>query len=289
MGAAGGTPLAAIGLVCLAGILFVAMNAVTKALTERFDLGMLIWARYFFHVALVVLLFPRRLPGLLHTDQLGVQLLRSVLVLAATVLNFAALAWLSQGEVAAITFTTPILVVALSGPLLGEIVGWRRWGAVLLGFVGALLIVRPGQETFNVGAVFALGCALAYALYQISTRMVRETEPMGSLLYGGLVGMVASSLLLPWHWRTPGLGEWLGLAAIGVLGAVAHLMMILALRRAQASRVSPFTYLQVVWAMLSTLILFGTVPPWTTFAGAAVVAASGLLLYRLGTREAASG
>jgi drug/metabolite transporter (DMT)-like permease len=275
-------------LVCLAGLLFVGMNAVTKILTPRFDLGMLIWARYFFHVALVAFLFPRRLPGLLHTDQIGVQLLRSVVVLVATVLNFAALAWLSQGEVAAITFTTPILVVALSGPLLGETVGWRRWAAVLLGFAGALLIVRPGHVTFNSGALLALGCALAYALYQISTRIVRETEPMGSLLYGGLVGMVVSSLLLPWHWLTPTPAEWAALAAIGILGAVAHLMMILALRRAQASRVSPFTYLQLVWAMLSTLVLFGTVPPWSTFAGAAVVAVSGLLLYRLGAREAAS-
>ena len=280
--------MAAIGLVCLAGILFVAMNAATKALIERFDLVMLVWARYFFHVAFVAVLFPRRLPGLLHTDQLGVQLLRSVLVLAATALNFAALAWLSQGEVAAITFTTPILVVALSGPILGERVGGRRWLAVALGFAGALLIVQPGAATFNAGALLAFGCALAYALYQISTRIVRETEPLGSLLYGGLVGMAVTSLLVPWYWRTPSLVEWAGLAAIGVLGAVAHLMMILALRRAQASRVSPFTYLQVVWAMLSTLLLFGVVPPWTTFAGAAVVVASGLLLYRLGTRERAA-
>jgi drug/metabolite transporter (DMT)-like permease len=136
--------------------------------------------------------------------------------------------------------------------------------------------------------VLAFGCALAYALYQISTRIVRETEPLGSLLYGGLVGMAVTSLLVLWHWRTPSLVEWAGLAAIGLLGAVAHLMMILALRWAQASRVSPFTYLQVVWAMLSTLLLFGVVPPWTTFAGAAVVVASGLLLYRLGTRERAA-
>ena len=264
------------------------MNAATKALVERFDLVMLVWARYFFHVAFVAVLFPRRLPGLLHTDQLGVQLLRSVLVLAATALNFAALAWLSQGEVAAITFTTPIQVVALSGPILGERVGGRRWLAVALGFAGAMLIVQPGAATFNAGAVLAFGCALAYALYQISTRIVRETEPLGLLLYGGLVGMAVTSLLVPWHWRTPSLVEWAGLAAIGLLGAVAHLMMILALRRAQASRVSPFTYLQVVWAMLSTLLLFGVVPPWTTFAGAAVVVASGLLLYRLGTRERAA-
>ena len=168
------------------------MNAATKALVERFDLVMLVWARYFFHVAFIAVLFPRRLPGLLHTDQLGVQLLRSVLVLAATALNFAALAWLSQGEVAAITFTTPIQVVALSGPILGERVGGRRWLAVALGFAGAMLIVQPGAATVNTGAVLAFGCALAYALYQISTRIVRETEPLGSLLYGGLVGMAVT-------------------------------------------------------------------------------------------------
>ena len=140
----------------------------------------------------------------------------------------------------------------------------------------------------NAGALLALGCAVAYALYQISTRIVREAEPMASLLYGGLVGMVALSLLVPFAWRAPTAFEWLQLAAIGVIGATGHLLMIIALRRAEASRVSPYIYLQLVWAMLSTVLVFGVTPRPTTLLGAVVVVGSGLLLYRLDARERAA-
>jgi drug/metabolite transporter (DMT)-like permease len=278
----------AILLVCLAGLLFVAMNSLVKALTASFEPLMLVWARYFFHVLAIVALFPRRFPRFLRTGQLGVQLGRSVLLLAATVLNFLALYWLPLGEVAAITFTSPILVAALAVLLLGERVGAARWLAVLAGFGGALLIIRPGGETVNAGALLAFGCAVAYALYQISTRVVREAEPMVSLLYGGLVGMLTLSLLVPFAWRAPTALEWLQLAAIGVVGATGHLLMIMALRRAEASRVSPYIYLQLVWAMLSTVLVFGVTPRPTTLLGAAVVVGNGLLLYRLDARERAA-
>ncbi len=286
-GAGASTPRAIL-LVCLAGLLFVAMNSLVKELTNRFDPVMLIWARYFFHVLLILALFPRRFLSLLRTSQVGVQLGRSVLLLLATVLNFLALFWLPLGEVAAITFTSPILVAALAVPILGERVGGARWGAILCGFAGALLIIQPGAETMNTGALLAIGCAFAYALYQISTRIVREAEPMVSLLYGGLVGMVATSLLVPFSWQTPTAMEWLQLAAIGTLGATGHLLMIMALQRAEASRISPFIYLQLVWAMLSTLVVFGVTPRLTTILGALVVVASGLLLYGLNTRERAT-
>ncbi len=281
-GRAGG---GAVLLVCLAGLLFVAMNSLVKALTASFEPLMLVWARYFFHVLVIVALFPRRFPSLLRTGQLGVQLGRSVLLLAATVLNFLALYWLPLGEVAAITFTSPILVATLAVPVLGERVGAARWLAILAGFGGTLLIIRPGSETANAGALLAFGCAVAYALYQISTRIVREAEPMVSLLYGGLVGMLTLSLLVPFAWRAPTALEWLQLAAIGVIAATGHLLMIIALRRAEASRVSPYIYLQLVWAMLSTVLVFGVTPRPTTLLGAAVVVGSGLLLYRLDARE----
>jgi drug/metabolite transporter (DMT)-like permease len=284
----GGTTARAILLVCMAGLLFVTMNSLVKALSTRFDPLMLIWARYFFHVVLIVVLYPRRFPQLLRTNQLGVQLGRSLLMLGATALNFLALYWLPLGEVAAITFTSPIIVAALAVPVLGERIGGARWLAIMGGFAGAMLIIRPGAETMNTGAWLAAGCAFSYALYQISTRIVRESEPMVSLLYGGLVGMVALSVLVPFGWSMPTAVEWLQLAAIGVLGATGHLLLIHALRSAEASRVSPFIYLQLVWAMLATLVVFGVAPQPTTLAGAAVVVASGLALYRLDVRERAA-
>ena len=139
-----------------------------------------------------MLLFPRRFSSLLRTSQVRVQLGRSVLLLVATVAQLPCAFWLPLGEVAAITFTSPILVAALAVPILGERVGQGTLGRDFGGFAGALLIIQPGAETMNAGALLAIGCALAYALYQISTRIVREAEPMVSLLYGGLVGMVAT-------------------------------------------------------------------------------------------------
>jgi drug/metabolite transporter (DMT)-like permease len=162
-----------------------------------------------------------------------------------------------------------------------------RWLAILMGFAGALLVVRPGWATMNPGVLLAFGCAAAYALYQISTRIVREAEPMVSLLYGGLVGMVVLTLMVPFAWRRPSPSEWLLLAAIGALGALAHLLLILALQRGEASRVSPFSYLQLLWATLASFLVFGDVPKPVTLLGALLVAGSGLWIYRLGSRERA--
>ena len=276
--------LQAIGLVCLAGLLFVGMNSVVKALTGRFDPIMLIWARYFFHVLLILALFPRRFLTLLRTTQLGAQLGRSVLLLLSTAFNFLALALLPLGEVAAITFTSPIIVAALAALVLRERVSWARWLAILAGFGGMLLIIRPGAAALNAGSLLAAACALTYAMYQVSTRIVRESEPMTSLLYGGLVGVVALTVLVPFVWAWPSAGEWALLAVIGAMGAIGHLLIIMALRRAEASKVSPFIYLQLVWATLSSLVVFGDVPRPLTLLGALVIVGSGLFVYRLDMR-----
>lgn len=274
----------AIGLVIMAGMLFVTMNSIVKSLTTELDPIQLIWARYFFHVLLILALFPRRLPTLLRTSQLKVQLVRSVLLLGSTAFNFLALVHLPLGEVAAITFTSPIIVAALATAMLKERVGLLRWLAILAGFGGALLIIRPGAASFNEGAILAAICAVVYALYQVSTRIVRESEPMTSLLYGGLVGVVAFSAAVPFVWTWPTAWQWLGLVAMGALGAGGHLMIIMALQRAEASRVSPFIYAQLVWAMLSSFLVFGDVPSLWTLLGAVVIVGSGLWVYRLDMR-----
>lgn len=282
------TTLHAIALVALAGMLFVAMNALVKALMDDYDPLQLMWARYFFHVAFVVVLFPGKLAGVARTGQTGVQLGRSVLLLGSTVLNFLALAVLPLGEVAAITFTSPIMVAALAVLLLREKVGVARWIAIAAGFGGALLIVRPSAGGVGAGALMALGCAACYAVYQVSTRIVREAEPVVSLLYSGLVGMVALSLVAPLGWKWPDPLGWALFAAAGVLGAAGHLLVIMALQRAEASRISPFTYLQLVWAMLASFLVFGDVPGVWTVAGALVIVASGLYVYRLDMQERAA-
>ncbi|MCB1835151.1 MAG: DMT family transporter [Geminicoccaceae bacterium] len=287
MAMAADSPLAAIGFACLAGIMFVGLNTIAKYLTGTFDTVMIIWARYFFHVLVVVILFPRTVIAMSRAGQQHIQLGRSILLLASTVCNFTALMFLPLGEVAAIIFTSPLLVAALAMTVLGEKVSPLRWAFIAAGFVGAILIVRPGFGTFNIGAPLALGCALAYALYQVSTRIVREAQPMVSLLYGGVVGMVALSIVVPFFWQWPTPVQWLLMALMGSLGAFGHLLMIMALQRAEVSRVSPFTYLQLVWAMSSSIFVFGDLPTTMTVMGAIVIVASGLALLNLDHGRAA--
>ena len=275
----------AIGLICLSGLLFVVMNSMVKTLTAEHNQVMIVWARYFFHVLTVALIFPGKLVDVLRARRVGMQLGRSILLLLSTVFNFAALLYLPLADVASIIFTAPIIVALLAVVVLRERVSLPRWLAIGAGFVGALLIVRPGAGTLNLGALLSFGCAVAYALYQVTTRLVRESEPIVSLLYGGLVGMVAFSLLAPFWWEAPTPRVWLMFALIGALGAGGHLLVIMALQRAEASRVSPFTYVQLLWAMLASFLVFGDVPsPWTVL-GALVIALSGLQVYRLDMRE----
>jgi drug/metabolite transporter (DMT)-like permease len=279
--------LVAIGLVTAGGFLFAVMNAIVKALLARYPVLMLLWARTFFHVLFVGLVIPAAVAGALRTREPGIQLLRSVLLGSSTLLNFSALMYLPLGDVAAITFLSPILVAAIAALVLRERVSAVRWLAIGTGFLGALLIVRPTGAGIGPGAFLALGCAAAYATYQISTRMVREAEPLVSLLFSGLAGAVLFTLLLPWGWRTPTLVDLALMAATGVLGAIGHLMIILALRRGEASRVSPFNYLQLVWAMGASYLAFGDVPAPATLLGALIIVGSGLWLYRLDVAELA--
>lgn len=279
--------LLAVLLVIASGVLFVIMNTMVKALTASMDAMVITWGRYFFHVAFVIIVFPRSIVGVARSGQVAVQIGRSVLLLAATVTNFLALTLLPLADVASIIFLAPIFVAGLSVLILRErVVAWR-WVLVGLGFLGALMIVRPGGGEFGLGAILALGCALAYSFYQITTRIVREAEPIVSLLYGGLVGTVVLTAILPFHWQAPTMSQWAILVLIGSLGAAGHLLVIHALQRAEASKVAPFTYVQLVWAMIASFVVFGDAPAPTTFAGAGIIVLSGLLLYRLDLKEAA--
>jgi drug/metabolite transporter (DMT)-like permease len=277
--------LQAIGLICLSGLLFVVMNAMVKGLTYEHNTVMIIWARYFFHVLTVVVIFPGKLVDVLRFRRVGMQLGRSLLLLLSTVCNFTALIFMSLGEVAAIIFMAPIIVAVLAVLVLRERVSLERWLTIAAGFAGAMLIVRPGAGSLNIGAVLALGCALSYALYQITTRLVRESEPIVSLLYGGLVGMIVFSALVPFWWEPPTMRVWLIFILVGALGAAGHLLVIMALQRAEASRVSPFTYVQLLWAMIASYVAFGDVPSMWTSVGAVVIVGSGLHVYRLDLRE----
>lgn len=278
----------AIALFLLGGIFFVGLNSLAKALAPELGPVMVIWARFFFHVVLAALLFPRAVPRLFTRHRLGLQLGRSVLLMLSTVCNFLALVYLPLGDVSAIVFTSPIMVAAMAVLWLGERVSAARWAAIVAGLAGAALIVRPGWGTVSPGALLALGCALAYALYQVSTRIVREGDAMVSLLFSGLGGLVLFTILVPFDWHPPSPAQWVMLVVLGGSGAIGHYLVILALQRLEASRLTPFTYIQLVWAMLASFLVFGDVPSGWTLLGAAMIVGSGLYIWWLTIRERAA-
>jgi drug/metabolite transporter (DMT)-like permease len=283
--ARGDATVGAVGLFLLGGVFFVILNSIAKAMLVELGAPMVLWARYFFHVALVAVLFPGAFRRLSRTPQLPVQLGRSLMLMLSTVCNFVALGYMPLADVSAIVFMTPLLVAGLAVLVLKERVSFWRWMAIGAGLVGALLVIRPGSASFNVGAVLALLCALTYAIYQISTRLVREGDAIVSLLYGGLGGLVVFSLVVPFGWQTPTLAQWVMLVTMGAFGAIGHLMVILALQRMEASRLSPFAYIQLVWAMLISFFVFGDVPTSWTVAGAVAIVGSGLWAWHLNMRE----
>jgi drug/metabolite transporter (DMT)-like permease len=180
-------------------------------------------------------------------------------------------------------FLTPILVTALSVPLLKEHVGLRRWIGVGIGFLGALVVVRPwqgGTEMFLWGAILLLVAALLNANYQIITRKVRlYDEPMTSLFYTAMAGAVATTLIVPWYWQAPAPTDWLLLVSTGLAGGVGHLCLIQALRFAPASVVAPFSYSSLIWAALFGWLFFAEWPDAGTWLGAALIIGGGLYIF----------
>src|SRR6188474_192683 len=223
---------------------------------------------------------PLTRPGLLKTARPSFQLWRASMLLGSTVFNFMAFRYLQLDEAMAILFSTPFLVAILAGPLLGEWVGWRRWTAILVGFVGVLVVVRPGLGGLQWAALLSLGSAFCYAGYSITTRMLSTSDSSETtLFYANLFGFVVMVPVLPLVWTPP--PSWIDvvlMVAVGGFGAGGHFLLILAHRNAPASVLSPFIYTQIVWATTLGYLVFANVPSHWTVAGAGIVIASGLYL-----------
>ena len=271
-------------LTVLAVLLLVGISACFKYLAGAYPPIEIVWARYFFAFVAILVLFPRRVPRLFASGHTGLQLLRGVTAAAATLLAIYALRHISIAEMVAITFVAPLLTIALASAILGERADARLWLAVAVGFGGVLIIVRPGLGgLIQWAALLPLLMALFYAVGQLIIRSIAYLEhPATSLAYQTVVGLVLCSVALPWVWVAPASLFDLGIFVLsGVFGALGHYLMIRAFERAAARVVAPFTYAELIWAMVVGLAVFGDIPdPWMVL-GAATVAASGLyVLYR---------
>lgn len=285
-------PLRGILLMTAAVLCFALLDATSKGLSQTYPVPMLVWARYTLHFLLMlVFLAPSMRWKLIATRHPVKQVVRALLLVCVTGFAMAAFQRLPLAETTALLFVTPLIVALLAGPLLGEQLRPLHWGASICGFGGALLIARPGGAFDLAGILLVLAAAVCYSVYQIQTRQLSPSEnTLTMLFYTALVGTVSMTLGAPLYWGgpLPDLADGLLIASLGIYGGTGHYLLIKAFRHAPATTLSPFLYVQLIWATLLGWLVFGHWPDAATLAGMAIIAASSLalaLLPRAGTAK----
>ena len=273
--------LRAIGFIVLSMACFSVLNGLSKLLIQHYAVSQAIWARYVFSFVLMLAVFlPGLGPNLFRVRRLGNQVVRGLLLFFSSYLYFHGLVYLPLSTAAAISLSSPIIVTALSVPFLGEPVGARRWAAVGVGFLGAMVVVRPGSSGFDWHALLIIASTTCSAFYQLYTRRYGQHErPEASATIATIVGTLASTPFLPFEWKLPaGLGDTGLFVALGALAGVGHYFLTRAYSDAPAAVIAPFNYVQLVGAAIIGYLLFAEVPDAWTWAGATVIVASGLYI-----------
>lgn len=274
--------LVGIGLMCLAPIFFASLDASGKILAgEGVDPLLTTFMRYAVNVVLVTaVLNPVIKPGVARTRRLPLQVARSLLLFGSTACNFLALRSLQLAETVSIQFAAPLAVALLAGPLLGEWSSRRRLVAIAFGFVGVLVIVRPGIGTMQPQLLFCFGNMSCYALYIIATRKLAAYDSSATtIFYSGLAGLLLMSPLLPWIWTAPASPlAWAMLIGVGIFGTAGHWLLVLAHAWVPANVLAPFIYTPILWSVLLGFLIFGDVPSVWTLLGSAIIVGSGLAL-----------
>ncbi len=263
-------------------VCFSLLDALAKYTSRDLPLFMVLWGRYVFHFLFVVLFFFRGAPrDIIHTQRIKLQILRAILIFCAGVTFWGALMFLPLADCVVIAFVSPLLVTALSVPILGESVDRHRWGVVIVGLLGVMFVMRPGMGIFQWVTILPLITALLSACFQITTRILGRTDnALTTLFYSGAGGLILSSLAILFVWVSPSLEQWLIFVLMGFLGAVGHFFMIKAFEFAPVSLLAPFNYTTLIWATFIGFVLFGDLPDVWTITGAAIIILSGLYLIR---------
>jgi len=270
----------AIVMMSAAVLCFSVLDSLSKYLSRYYAVPFLIWARYAVHLVLMAVIFvPQRGAALVQTSQPGPQILRSVLLVVTSLLFVSGLRYLPIAEATSIMFLTPLLMTALSAPLLHEKVDLRDWVGVAIGFVGVLIVVRPSGALLTAAILLPLGAVICNSLYQMMTRKMRAADSSTTTNFiTGVVGTVVMSFALPFFGKTPTLIHGLMMVAMGAVAATGHALLIRAYRYAAPAVVGPFSYAQLLWASLLGYLVFREFPDPLTMFGMAVIVASGLFV-----------
>ena len=273
--------LSAIGIMCFASLCFIAMHTCIKSVRGEVPVGVILWSQYAFQLVLLGLVFAPRISRMVRSPMMGLQILRALMLLSAICGFFIAVGLMQLADAIAIGFVAPLMITALSVVVLKERVSRAHWIAITVGFGGVLIIIQPGTSLFNWAAVVPLGAAVAVAVYQTLTRPISQAVDSSTILFNAtLIGLVASSLALPFFWETPSLEAASYLLAAAGLGAMAHFCLIKAYQWAPASVVAPFSYIELIYASVLGFAVFGDIPDLPTLVGGVVIAASGLFIMR---------
>ena len=258
------------------------MDGFAKHLSADLPVLQITWARYFFTVAFTLpVMFFFYNKQLVWSDKPKLQILRGLILLSANVCFFYAISIISLAKALTLAFIAPLIVTAFSPILLGEKVGFRRWTAVIIGFIGSLVVIRPGFLEINLASVAALGTGVMYGFYLIITRKLSTSDnPLLTLLLTGLVGAVIVSLLIPFVWVKPSLSQWSMMAAIGVFACIGHLFLILSLKYADASKLAPLGYTEIIPNVVIGYYFFSDFPDNWTFLGLFIIVISGIYISR---------
>ena len=264
------------------------MDTIAKYLSSDLSFFQITWARYFFTVFFTLpfmFFFFRK--NLTWTTQPKLQFLRGLTLFFANVLFFYSISIISMAKALTLAFVAPLITTALSPFILGEKVGFRRWSAVIVGFIGSLIVIRPGFIDFNLASIAALGTGCFYGIYLIITRKLHSSDsPLLTLLLTGVVGAVVASFIVPVVWINPTFNQWSLLALMGIFACLGHLFLILSLKYADASKLAPLGYFEIVTNIILGYYFFMDLPDKWTFLGLFIIISSGLYItFREGSKK----
>ena len=266
----------------LAWVMLPVMDGFAKYLSSDMPVLQITWARYFFTVVftlpVMMLFFSNKL---VWTDKPKLQIIRGLVLLAANICFFYAISVISLAKALTLAFVAPLIVTAFSPIFLGERVGVRRWTAVIIGFIGSLVVIRPGFVEINLASLSALCTGIMYGFYLIITRKLSTSDnSLLTLLLTGTVGLIVISLTMPFIWMNPSPLQWSLMAGIGLFACIGHLFLILSLKYADASKLAPFSYFEIITNIIIGYYFFNDFPDNWTFLGLFIIILSGIYISR---------